>query len=38
LSGLLDTGKSANIELRMDTNKGATYVVYYDLIDPIGRL
>lgn len=38
LSGLMDTGTAKNIELRMLTTKGATFNVYYDLIDPIGRL
>lgn len=37
LSGVLDTGKAANVELRID-GAADTYKVFYDLIDPINRL
>lgn len=38
LSGIVDTGASANIELRINSNAANTYQVFYELIDPIGRL
>jgi len=38
LSGILDTSTAANVELRMRANAGNTYKVWYELIDPIGRL
>lgn len=38
LSGVLDTGISANVELRMQSSAGNTYQVFYEFIDPIGRL
>jgi hypothetical protein len=37
LSGVLDTGNAANVELRL-TGAADTYEVFYDFIDPIGRL
>jgi hypothetical protein len=37
LSGVLDTGNAANVELRINGDAD-TYRVFYDLIDPIGRL
>lgn len=38
LSGIIDTGNSANVELRIDSSAANTYQVFYELIDPIGRL
>lgn len=38
LSGVLDTGASANVELRVKSSAANTYKVYYEFIDPIGRL
>lgn len=38
LSGVLDTGNAANVELRLNSSAGNTYNVYYEFIDPIGRL
>ncbi len=38
LSGVLDTGISANVELRMTSSAANTYQVFYEFIDPIGRL
>lgn len=38
LSGVMDTGNAANVELRLQSNAGNTYQVFYELIDPIGRL
>lgn len=37
LSGVLDTSNAANVEARI-TGAADTYKVFYDLIDPIGRL
>lgn len=37
LSGVLDTGNAANVELRIN-GAADTYTVFYDFIDPIGRL
>jgi hypothetical protein len=37
LSGVLDTGTAANVELRINGDAD-TYKVVYDFIDPIGRL
>lgn len=37
LSGVMDTGTSANIELRLTSSAANTYQVLYQLIDPIGR-
>jgi hypothetical protein len=38
LAGMLDTGKAPSVELRLETGAGGTYTVYYEFIDPIGRL
>lgn len=38
LSGVLDTGNAAGVELRLQSSAGNTYTVYYEFIDPIGRL
>ena len=38
LSGILDTGTAANVELRINSSAANTYKVWYELIDPIGRL
>ncbi len=38
LSGIIDTGASANVELRIESSAANTYQVFYELIDPIGRL
>lgn len=38
LSGVLDTGTAANVELRMQSSAANTYQVFYEFIDPIGRL
>ena len=38
LSGVLDTGNAAGVELRLKSSAANTYTVYYELIDPIGRL
>ena len=38
LSGVLDTGAAANVELRITSSAGNTYQVFYEFIDPIGRL
>jgi hypothetical protein len=37
LSGVMDTGTSANIELRITSSAANTYQVFYQLVDPIGR-
>ena len=37
LSGVMDTGASANIELRLTSSAANSYQVFYQLIDPIGR-
>jgi hypothetical protein len=38
LAGVLDTGNSANVEVRITGTVANTYTVFYDFIDPIGRL
>lgn len=38
LAGLLDTQNAPAVELRLITSAGATFTVYYELLDPIGRL
>lgn len=38
LSGVLDTGNAANVELRITSSAANTYQVFYEFIDPIGRL
>lgn len=38
LAGVLDTGKAPNVEMRLSTSAAGSYRVYYELIDPIGRL
>lgn len=38
LSGVLDTGMAANVELRLTSSAANTYQVFYEFIDPIGRL
>lgn len=38
LSGVLDTGSAANVELRLTGTDAATYTIWYEFIDPIGRL
>lgn len=38
LSGVLDTGMAANVELRITSSAANTYQVFYEFIDPIGRL
>jgi len=38
LAGMMDTGNAPQVELRLVTTAGATFTVYYELIDPIGRL
>jgi hypothetical protein len=38
LSGVLDTGNAANVELRMTSSAANTYTIWYEFIDPIGRL
>lgn len=38
LAGMLDTSRAPTVELRLATSGAGTYVVDYELIDPIGRL
>ena len=38
LSGVLDTGNAANVELRINSSAANTYTIWYEFIDPIGRL
>jgi hypothetical protein len=38
LSGVMDTGMSANVELRVNSTAANNYQVWYEFIDPIGRL
>jgi hypothetical protein len=38
LAGMLDTGTAPVVELRLATSAAAAFTVYYELIDPIGRL
>lgn len=38
LAGMLDTEKAPMVELRMATGGAGTYTVYYEMVDPIGRL
>ncbi len=38
LAGMLDTEKAPNVELRITNGAACTYTVWYELIDPIGRL
>lgn len=38
LAGMLDTAAAPNVELRLTNGAACTYTVYYELIDPIGRL
>lgn len=38
LSGMLDTANAAQVELRMQSSAANTYQVFYEFIDPIGRL
>ena len=38
LSGVMDTGNAANVELRIQSAAANTYQIFYQLIDPIGRL
>lgn len=38
LSGVLDTGAAANVEMRLKSSAANTYQVFYELIDPINRL
>lgn len=38
LAGMLDTSSAPNVELRLSTGAAATFTVYYELVDPIGRL
>lgn len=38
LSGVMDTGTAGNVEMRMQSSAGNTYQVFYEFIDPIGRL
>jgi hypothetical protein len=38
LAGMLDTQRAPNVELRVANGAACTYTVFYELIDPIGRL
>lgn len=38
LAGMLDTSNAPNVELRLVNGAACTYTIYYELIDPIGRL
>lgn len=38
LAGMLDTANAPMVELRLTNGAACTYTVYYELIDPIGRL
>lgn len=38
LSGVLDTGNASNVELRLQGTAPDTYKVWYEMVDPIGRL
>ena len=38
LAGMLDTANAPSVELRLATTAAGSYRVYYELIDPIGRL
>lgn len=38
LSGVLDTGNAANVELRLNSSAANNYTIWYEFIDPIGRL
>jgi hypothetical protein len=38
LAGALDTSRASNVELRLITSAADAYAIYYELIDPIGRL
>jgi hypothetical protein len=35
LSGVLDTGRAGNVELRLSSSAANTYTVYYEYIDPL---
>lgn len=38
LAGMLDTSNAPTVELRLSTTAAGSYRVYYELLDPIGRL
>lgn len=38
LAGMLDTTNAPNVELRLVNGAACTYTIYYEFIDPIGRL
>ena len=38
LAGVLDTGNASGVELRVISSAANNYKVYYEFIDPIGRL
>lgn len=38
LAGMLDTSRAPMVELRLANGAACTYTVFYELIDPIGRL
>lgn len=38
LAGMLDTERAPSVELRLVNGAAVTYTVFYELIDPIGRL
>lgn len=38
LAGMLDTERAPMIELRLSTSAAGSFTVFYELIDPIGRL
>lgn len=38
LAGMLDTSRAPVVELRITNSAAATYTVFYELVDPIGRI
>ncbi len=38
LAGMLDTGNTPQVELRLVTSAAGSYRIYYEYLDPIGRL
>ena len=38
LSGVMDTGSTGNVELRLQSSAANNYKIVFELIDPIGRL
>lgn len=38
LAGMLDTANAPNVEMRLTTSAADNYQVFYEMVDPIGRL